>query len=103
MRKSSRNRGFTLIEIMIVILVISTLTAISVPNFLTARGTSQRTTCMANLKKLDAAKEQWAMESHQKQGAPADMADLTTNGYLNGPATGPTCPAGGSYSVNPVG
>ncbi len=102
MRSSSR-RGFTLIEIMIVVLVISTLTSIAVPNFLSARSTANRKTCIATLKKLDQAKEQWAMENSKSQGAAVVMSDITTGGYLKGQASGPKCPANGAYTLNGVG
>lgn len=55
------NRGFTLIEIMIVILVISVLVAIAVPNFMQSRATSRRTACLENLRLLESAKDQAAM------------------------------------------
>jgi prepilin-type N-terminal cleavage/methylation domain-containing protein len=46
-------RGFTLIELMIVILIIAILVAIAVPVFLSARGNAQRRTCQANLRTID--------------------------------------------------
>ncbi len=91
--------GFTAIEMMLVVLVIGILTAIAVPNFLNARTTARRDTCVSNLHKIDQAKEQWAMETHAAQGATVSMAVLTS-GYLKGSVY---CPAGGAYSVQPVG
>ncbi len=56
MRKLIRkNEGFTLIELMIVILIIAILVAIAVPVFLSARSNAQRRTCQANLRTIDGA------------------------------------------------
>jgi prepilin-type N-terminal cleavage/methylation domain-containing protein len=96
-------RGFTLLEIMIVVTVIAVLVAIAVPNFISARENSRRKTCISNLRLLDGAKEQWAMSTNAPEGAPATMSDLTTGGFLRGPASGPKCPSGGAYTLHSVG
>ena len=61
LRKS--RRGFTLIEIMIVVLIIAVLLAIAIPNFMKARDTSRAKACVANLRQIDTAKMQWAMDN----------------------------------------
>jgi prepilin-type N-terminal cleavage/methylation domain-containing protein len=95
--------GFTLLEMMIVVLVIAVLVAIAVPNFMSAREKSQRKSCISSLRLLDGAKEQWAMETHAAAGSAVTMPDLTTGGYLRGPAAGPNCPTGGAYTLRTIG
>jgi len=65
-------KGFTLVEIMIVVLIIGILLAIAVPNFIKARENSRQKSCIANLKQIESAKEQYAMD--QKLGPTADVA-----------------------------
>src|SRR5438552_9765456 len=86
-------KGFTLVEIMIVVLIIGTLLAIAVPNFTRARETSRSKSCVANLKQIEAAKEQWCMDNKQGSTATPGTADLygTTNYVKNTP----DCPSGG--------
>lgn len=97
--KKRSNRGFTLVEIMIVVLIIGILMAIAVPNFVRARESSRRSSCVANLKQIDSGKEQWAMDNRAASGAAVAMTDLVPT-YVK---STPTCPAGGTYTVNAVG
>lgn len=99
-----KSRAFTLVEIMIVIMIIAVLIAMAVPNFIRARETSRRKTCIGNMKQIDSAKELWAMDNRAEAGDPVLMGDIAGPGkYMKGPATGPSCPAGGVYTVNPIG
>ena len=98
---NKRNRAFTLVEIMIVVLIIGILMAIAVPNFVKARESSRSKSCIANLKQIDSAKEQWAMDAQKDAGDAAAMTNLVgATLYLK--AT-PTCPSAGTYTVNAVG
>lgn len=76
------------------------LAAIAVPNFVKARAASQRNACVANLRMLDGAKEQWALEKKKKTGDEVKMSDLVPD-YVR---SEPRCPAGtAAYTLNPIG
>lgn len=98
-RNNKQNRGFTLVEIMIVVLIIGILAAIAVPNFVKARESARRQTCITNLKQINSAKEQWAMDQRKANGDACASTDVAPN-YLK---SFPTCPAGGTYTVAVIG
>jgi prepilin-type N-terminal cleavage/methylation domain-containing protein len=75
--RTNRNAGFTLVEIMIVVAIIGLLAAIAIPNFIKARTTSQMNACINNLRQIDSAKHQWALESGGTGAATPVAADIT--------------------------
>jgi prepilin-type N-terminal cleavage/methylation domain-containing protein len=89
-------KGFTLIEILIVVLIIGILLAIAVPNFMKARATSRTKACVSNMRQIDSAKQQWAMDNNQVGSATPAAADVLP--YLNA-AVMPTCPEGSTAYV----
>jgi len=73
---SSKHRGFTLVEIMIVVAIIALLASIAVPNFLRARKRSQATRIMEDLRQLDGAMDMYAMENNKTTGMNPTFNDL---------------------------
>src|ERR1700747_2992200 len=98
----NRKQGFTLVEIMIVVAIIGLLAAIAIPNFVRARATSQKNACINNLRQIDGAKQQWALENHQV--SPASPGQGSLQPYLGRGTAGswPLCPASGTYTVGIV-
>jgi prepilin-type N-terminal cleavage/methylation domain-containing protein len=75
--KTNRKAGFTLVEIMIVVAIIGLLAAIAIPNFVRARESAQLNSIANNLRILEGAKEQWALETKQATSATCSLATLT--------------------------
>jgi prepilin-type N-terminal cleavage/methylation domain-containing protein len=98
--KTSRKAGFTLVEIMIVVAIIGLLAAIAIPNFVKARTTAQTNACINNLRQIDGAKEQWALEKKKNDADACLSTDVAP--YIKGNAM-PKCPASGVYAVNAIG
>jgi hypothetical protein len=73
--------------------------AIAVPNFVHARATAQKNACINNLRLIDSAKQQWALDQHKQSTDTPTKNDLLP--YLGGKF--PVCPDGGVYTIGPVG
>lgn len=101
MNARTSSRGFTLIEILIVVAILGVIMAIAVPNFLKTRTQAQIKVCIENLAQIESAKQLWGLENNKKNGDAVGQADLI------GPALYmkkmPACPAGGNYEINPIG
>jgi prepilin-type N-terminal cleavage/methylation domain-containing protein len=92
--------GFTLVEIMIVVAIIGLLAAIAIPNFVKARETAQKNACINNLRQIDGAKQQWALET--KAASDATPTEDNVREYLKNNLM-PTCPVGdASYNIQDV-
>ena len=99
---TTRNSGFTLLEIMIVVSIIASLLVIAIPRFVRARATSQQTTCINNLRQIRSAISQWALENKASASSPVQFSDIQP--YLRGSTV---CPTGGtsfsdSYTITDV-
>ena len=73
---NTKHAGFTLVEIMIVVAIIALLAAIAVPNFLRSRKRSQATQVLEDLRILDSAVDQYAIENNKNSGMNPVFADL---------------------------
>ena len=107
--KKFRKSGFTLVEIMIVVAIIGLLAAIAIPNFVRARTTAQMNGCINNLRQIDGAKQQWALETKQVGTATPVQTDIDPYLGRSANANNVICPAAGvggtfagSYTINSV-
>ena len=118
-RPKNPKAGFTLVEIMIVVLIIGILLAIAIPNFVAARESGRAKACVGNLKQIDSAKQQCAIDNKiagndttttfdvltdangtASTASPWKLVDTTgTSGYLR---SLPKCPSGGNYTTGNV-
>ena len=74
---TGRYGGFTIVELMIVVAVISILLAIAIPSFVKTRDTSQLTAVYNNLRIIESAKDQWALENKKGTGDSTDLPALS--------------------------
>jgi prepilin-type N-terminal cleavage/methylation domain-containing protein len=75
---NKRRGGFTLVEIMIVVAIIALLAAIAVPGFLRARKRSQATRILNDLRMIDSAVDQYAIETNRSTGTAVQVTDWKT-------------------------
>ena len=105
-RPKNPQAGFTLVEIMIVVLIIGILLAIAIPNFVAAREASRAKACVGNLKQIDSATQQYCMDkqvstTNYSTSKPTLDTNATTGligatGYVRAM---PVCPSSGTYTV----
>src|SRR6266404_8020257 len=78
MRLAARShKGFTLVEIMIVVAIIALLAAIAVPGFLRARKRSQASRILNDLRMIDSAVDQYSIETNRRTGDVVAVGDWT--------------------------
>lgn len=95
-RKTSQRGGFTLVELMIGVAIVSLLAAIAIPSLVHARNTTQRNTCISHLRDIDSAKHQWALENGKTDVDTPVEADVKV--YIRGEKF-PICPSQGDYTI----
>ena len=92
-----------MIEIMIVTSIIGIVVAIATPGWMKQRNLAQQRHCQENLKKMDEAKEQWAIENRKSPSDTPEFGDIYEAGGASYLKTEPKCPAQGTYSINSLG
>jgi prepilin-type N-terminal cleavage/methylation domain-containing protein len=98
-----RERGFTLVEIMIVLAIIGLIVSIAVPAFLKNRRDAQGSACNGQLDSIFSAKEQVAFKKNVHPGGPVIPFNADEiNSYLRGTNVGDPCPGGGNYTIGDI-
>ena len=94
MKKGRNQKGFTLVELMVVVVIIGILAAIAVPIYRNVQTNAAENACRANIRTLEGALEVWKADN--KSGTyPDSLNVLQTGGYIK---EVPKCPLGGDYT-----
>ena len=99
MKKHTLNtKGFTLVEIMIVVAITGLLSAIAIPNFINSRNKAIENTCLANIKQLEDGLEVAALSDNASIANldEAGIEAVVVSAYIK---KMPDCPYG-TYSTN---
>jgi prepilin-type N-terminal cleavage/methylation domain-containing protein len=101
LRFRSCSKGFTLLEILIVVAILGILVGLAMPNFLKSRYRARQQMCIENLSQIESAKQIWGVENAKKDG------DVPPPDQLVGPTLymkkQPLCAGGGVYEFNAIG
>jgi prepilin-type N-terminal cleavage/methylation domain-containing protein len=97
MQKGRNQKGFTLVELMVVVVIIGVLVAIAVPVYTSVQAKAERSACHANLRTIDGMSTQWQTMTGAEQSQVGEFKNLFTGKVV------PQCPTGGVYTgVDPT-
>jgi prepilin-type N-terminal cleavage/methylation domain-containing protein len=100
-RFAVRAKGFTLVELLIVVTIFGILLGLALPNLMKARVRARQQLCIENLSQIESAKQIWGVEQGKTDGDVPGPTDLVgANLYIK---KTPICPAGGSYEYQAIG
>ena len=105
MRRAQDQKGFTLVELMVVVVILGILVAIAVPLYNAQTEKAKTTTCQANQRIIESAIVQWSMDPDNENTAIPDLDldklldDLVAAGYLQ---SKPECPSNGEYKIDKI-
>jgi prepilin-type N-terminal cleavage/methylation domain-containing protein len=97
----TKSGGFTLVEIMIVVAIIGLLATMAMPAYVRARGNSQESVCLNNLRVINTAKAQHVWDAKRVNGD--TLSPTSLDPYLKKPLSAYVEPSGGRYEVRVVG
>ena len=98
-KKIADQNGFTLIEMVIALFIVSVVMAVALPNLQTAGANAAQTGCEGNQKMIRAALTEYYLVNHQyppETDTAGILNDLKNNGYID---SVPACPSGGDYTI----
>ena len=111
MGESKASSAWGLREIVVLVCLIGVFALVAIPNFVREPVTSSQNACINNLRQLDGAKNQWALEHNAKSNDVVTLEDIRpyiererNNRFIKLDAKGnlPKCPAGGTYTIGNV-